>query len=419
MKNILLIFFLSGIIYQNSFGQVGIGTTKPHESAIMEVKSTNKGFLVPRLTTVQRVNIINPEIGLLVFDTDFKCLLTFSGNDNWTGYGECNYSSAITFIDLDYNGPSPIDSLGIGYYNEPIENTSTIGVQVNAIDKVPYSFVAEDNTTGLQYTASGITGIGTQTIELVPNTVTISSPGTINMNLEGGSNTIVLTPRIDIKSLDAANTTVVDMPLDLDNADGDNDHSTGVDQIWMDRVLGAHQAATNSTDELARGSFFQWGRASDGHEIIVYNGDTPQNARNLNGFTNIQATGTSPGHNQMITTHNNWTTSTTNLWQGAGGVNNPCPSGYRVPTEIEVTSLNTYMGNPNLSDLYSNETKFISTGHTWHVDSIVYNVNSGFYLWTSSISSQNQSPRLRSTNLGNQLNPENKAYSFSVRCIKD
>ena len=290
---------------------------------------------------------------------------------------------------------------------------------INSTTKVPYNFSATDNTTGLEYTATGTTEIGAQTIELVPNTVTITTPGTINMTLEGASNTLTLAPRIDIKSLDASSTTVVDMPLDLDNADGDNDHSTGVDQIWMDRVLGAHQAATSATDELARGSFFQWGRESDGHEIIVYNGDTPQNARNINGFLDIQATGTSAGHNQMITTHTNWTSSTASLWQGASGINNPCPTGYRVPTEVELNALNTYMGSPALPDLYDPETKFISTGHTWHVDSTVYNVNTGLYLWTSTSNAQNNASRLRYTNVGNQIASETKAYAFSIRCIKD
>ena len=121
MKNILMVCFISGMIYQNSLAQIGIGTTNPDESAILEVKSTDKGMLVPRLTTAQRMSISSPAIGLLIFDTDFKCLVTYSGNDNWTGYGDCNYASAITFTGLDYNGPSPIDSLGVGYYNEAIE----------------------------------------------------------------------------------------------------------------------------------------------------------------------------------------------------------------------------------------------------------------------------------------------------------
>ena len=37
-------------------------------------------------------------------------------------------------------------------------------------------------------------------------------------------------------------------------------------KIWMDRNIGASQAATSSTDTLAYGDLFQWGRNSDGHQ---------------------------------------------------------------------------------------------------------------------------------------------------------
>jgi hypothetical protein len=49
---------------------VGIGTTSPHPSALLEVNSTNKGFLMPRMVTGQRTAIPSPAIGLMVFDTD-------------------------------------------------------------------------------------------------------------------------------------------------------------------------------------------------------------------------------------------------------------------------------------------------------------------------------------------------------------
>jgi hypothetical protein len=44
--------------------------SNPHPSAILEVKSTNKGMLIPRMTTSQRMGINNPAVGLLVYDTD-------------------------------------------------------------------------------------------------------------------------------------------------------------------------------------------------------------------------------------------------------------------------------------------------------------------------------------------------------------
>lgn len=66
--SIFLVAFLS---FQTGIAQsIGIGTASPHPSAGLEIKSTNQGILVPRLTAVQRSTINNPATGLLVFQTD-------------------------------------------------------------------------------------------------------------------------------------------------------------------------------------------------------------------------------------------------------------------------------------------------------------------------------------------------------------
>ena len=51
-------------------GNVGVGTNSPVPSAIFELSSTNKGFLLPRLTTAQRNNIVNPAFGLMVYNIE-------------------------------------------------------------------------------------------------------------------------------------------------------------------------------------------------------------------------------------------------------------------------------------------------------------------------------------------------------------
>jgi hypothetical protein len=50
--------------------QVGIGTSKPAASAQLDVSSTSKGFLPPRMTQVQRDSIASPAEGLLIYQTD-------------------------------------------------------------------------------------------------------------------------------------------------------------------------------------------------------------------------------------------------------------------------------------------------------------------------------------------------------------
>jgi hypothetical protein len=51
-------------------GRVGIGTASPNTSALLDLSSTNRGLLAPRMTTAQRNAIASPANGLLVFQTD-------------------------------------------------------------------------------------------------------------------------------------------------------------------------------------------------------------------------------------------------------------------------------------------------------------------------------------------------------------
>jgi len=75
IKLIALLFSISF----TSFAQVGIGTTSPNASSALEISATDKGLLIPRMTTVQRNAIVNPAIGLLVYDTDTFSFWSFNG----------------------------------------------------------------------------------------------------------------------------------------------------------------------------------------------------------------------------------------------------------------------------------------------------------------------------------------------------
>lgn len=80
MKYLLLItLFFSSLNYLSA--QVGINTDNnvPDESAMLDVRSTDKGMLVPRMTTSQRTSISNPATGLLIFDTDTATFWFYTG----------------------------------------------------------------------------------------------------------------------------------------------------------------------------------------------------------------------------------------------------------------------------------------------------------------------------------------------------
>ena len=88
-----------------SSGNVGIGTTSPNSSALVDMTSANKGFAMPRLTTAQRLAIITPLDGLQVYDTDLKGFYFFNGT-NWN----CVTTPAGT-VDYFANSTSPVGYL--------------------------------------------------------------------------------------------------------------------------------------------------------------------------------------------------------------------------------------------------------------------------------------------------------------------
>lgn len=63
----------------DSAGNVGIGTSSPAASAILDVQSTTKGVRVPNMTTTQKNAISSPAAGLVAFDTTLAKLCVYTG----------------------------------------------------------------------------------------------------------------------------------------------------------------------------------------------------------------------------------------------------------------------------------------------------------------------------------------------------
>jgi hypothetical protein len=63
-------------------GALGVGTASPAASAVVDVTSTTKGFLFPRMTTTQRNAITSPAEGLVVYDLTWHSILYYNGT-NW------------------------------------------------------------------------------------------------------------------------------------------------------------------------------------------------------------------------------------------------------------------------------------------------------------------------------------------------
>jgi len=99
-----LLFFLAILITQHpAHAQVSIGDSvkATDQSAVLELFATDKGFLLPRLTTSERDSIANPAEGLIVYDTDLNKLLYY--HNGWKNLSSV-WSSRDTSGSIFYDG---------------------------------------------------------------------------------------------------------------------------------------------------------------------------------------------------------------------------------------------------------------------------------------------------------------------------
>ncbi len=115
--------------------QQGIGTSTPHSSSILDVSSTEKGVLIPRLTQSQMDNLSNPVAGLQVYNTTKNCLFTYTGSA-WTS--EKKFISRMV-----YRG----DTVQLGNIRVRLPSTGNLSAQI--------AFVSGSNSlTGTSLNAS-------------------------------------------------------------------------------------------------------------------------------------------------------------------------------------------------------------------------------------------------------------------------
>ncbi len=84
--SLFTIAFFMTVNAQNTLpkkGSVGIGTTVPNPSAILDVDTTGKGILIPRMTQVQRNAIVSPATSLLIYQTDNASGFYYYNGSNW------------------------------------------------------------------------------------------------------------------------------------------------------------------------------------------------------------------------------------------------------------------------------------------------------------------------------------------------
>lgn len=117
-----LFIILTGI----SNAQVGIGNSTPAVSSVLDITSSSKGFLAPRMTTSERNLILNPADGLLIYNTDELNLNAFTQSSGWKVLASAFKSKTIATPD---STTSIVDII--------VSEMSIIPMDVNNTNNIP------------------------------------------------------------------------------------------------------------------------------------------------------------------------------------------------------------------------------------------------------------------------------------------
>jgi hypothetical protein len=110
---------LAGNDVYNTIGEVGIGTSTPAATAALDVSSTTKGVLIPRMTAAQKSAISSPSNGLLIFQTDAPAGFYYYNGSAWISIS--NPGTTTKFLPHSNNfahfaGLQSLSSLASGSY---------------------------------------------------------------------------------------------------------------------------------------------------------------------------------------------------------------------------------------------------------------------------------------------------------------
>jgi hypothetical protein len=180
-------------------------------------------------------------------------------------------------------------------------------------------------------------------------------------------------------------------------------------KVWANRNLGASQVATSSTDTNAYGDLYQWGRTTDGHQL-----------RTSATAAGPVVSGTEGSNYITLAVAGDWlSTSDDTRWNGTTkGVHDPCPTGYRVPTEAEWNAEISSWTSNDIDGAFASPLKLTLAGIRLSDGNITNTNVNGFY-WAGTNSTSNSNPhRLQVNSSAAGMSTTIKNRGLSVRCIQ-
>ena len=192
MKKILLLLLIS----TGLFAQTGIGTTTPEASAKLDVYSTNKGFLPPRIAltgTTDASTIPSPVAGLLIYNSATAGTAPNNVVPGYYYWNGANWATIATASSAG-NGVTAMDMVKL--YGEAystatgkISNTSGYSFTVPVSGRYLFDFSSTTwggNSTTTFKVRQGTTDLGTDSQTSLNNNVHVEYNGKIEVNLQAG-----------------------------------------------------------------------------------------------------------------------------------------------------------------------------------------------------------------------------------------
>lgn len=184
------------------FGQVGIGTSTPNSSAALELSSTDKGFLPPRMTAAQRAAITTPATGLMVYQTDGTAGLYVYTGSAWINQADWYSNTGSPASSFAFNIPAGLQAgaeanygIGAGALNALTTGDNNTALGYDAAKAIS----TNGNNTAVGYSAlSAATGAG--------NTALGRSAGA---GITSGSNNTLIGNQADVANNNLTNATAL------------------------------------------------------------------------------------------------------------------------------------------------------------------------------------------------------------------